>query len=674
MGFSSRQVETGSGVSRGAAIAGAAASVLTLATLVAVARVPIEVPHGSLAWTRIVRGPTADGILYPGARALIALPDLPRSHAREVVLDGVSLGGPPAVLSVSVDGAIAVKVAVDGRRPATVAIPAARHRGLRLDITAERGAPPARLRGVTVGGAWPPPVLLLVVVLLCALVAAGAATVETLDARASIGLALVAAGCSLLLFTAMTGALAAGLSGVSTGAAVVLIAAGIAGAARLSRTSRIALARAGLLVAAVSFGAGARWIFAPSAGSWDMEYWRAWTESAIARGVTGAYGPPLAPGAFIPTLRGDEPLWMVSHEGRQFPIDYPPLAIAAWRAAASWIEPTDASSWNVALKLPALAGDLLAVAILVWWWPGGRSGARAAALYWAIPPSWLSSATLGYLDGAYAPFVLAAAVASASGRAGLAGGALAVAALIKPTALVAAPAIAVALLAPRRIVSAAAAGLGVVAVALLPLAVAGTLGTAIAHIVPILYQERLSGGYANVWWLLGAAVSGETAPVPYVRIDSVLVPVRALGVAAFAAAATLICLALARTRGTTETVAASAALFAAYGVLAVGVHVNHPHPMVLLFVAAGMAAWRWPAVALIAGYAVNILLLEQLGRIAGPRYGPLDGASDGMGTIRSGLGFDLTVPLAMVHLVALTALLLRPARMQVVEHARTDQT
>ena len=59
-------------------------------------------------------------------------------------------------------------------------------------------------------------------------------------------------------------------------------------------------------------------------------------------------------------------------------------------------------------------------------------------------------------------------------------------------------------------------------------------------------------------------------------------PVRAAGVVAFAAAAFVICRALARARGIGATVAATGALFAAYGVLAVGVHVNHPHPLVLL--------------------------------------------------------------------------------------------
>jgi hypothetical protein len=418
------------------------------------------------------------------------------------------------------------------------------------------------------------------------------------------------------------------------------------------------MARGALVIAAIAFGASARWIMAPSAGSWDMEYWRAWTESTAARGLTGAYGPPLADGAFLPTLRGDTELWMVAHDGRRFPVDYPPLALLAWRVAAAAVPATDADSWNLALKLPALAGDLVAIAILIFWWPGGRSGARAAALYWAIPSSWLSSATLGYLDGAYAPFVLAAAVAAGSGRAGLAGAALAVAALLKPTALVAAPAIAVALLAPRRILVAIAAGLAVVAAAIVPLALAGTLGAAIAHVLPILYQERLSGGYANAWWILGAIVSGDTASVPYVRIDAVPLPVRALGVIAFAAAATVVCRALARARSVAATAAAAAALFAAYGVLGVGVHVNHPHPLVLLFLASslGATAWRWPAWLFIHAYALNILLLEQLGRLAGPRYGALERVGGALETARHGAGIDLTLALGLVHVAALAAL------------------
>ncbi len=631
-------------MSRGTTLAAVAAAVLTLAALTVVALRPIAMAPGGDAWARIVRGPTADGILYPGAKAVIALPDLARSRPRDMVIDGLSLGDTPAVLSVSVDGAAPVMVALDARRAATLTIPPASHSGMRLDVATERGAP-ARLRAVTVGGAWPSAMVVLVVVFLAGLATAGASTIEALDARGAIALAPVGAAAALLVFAFTTGALSLGWSGLVIGGAAVLVAAGILAGARGPRASRAARARAALLVAAVAFGAGAR----------------------------GAYGPPLAPGAFVPTLRGDEPLWMVTHDGRRFPIDYPPLALAAWQAAAAVVPARDASSWNVALKLPALAGDLLAVAILLFWWPARRAGARAAALYWALPASWLSSATLGYLDGAYAPFVLAAAVAAGLGRAGPAGAALAVAALLKPTALVAAPAIAVALRTPRRIVAAVAAGLAVVAVVLVPLARAGTVGTAIAHVLPILYQERLSGGYANVWWLLGAVVSGDAASVPYVRIDAVPFPARAAGVVAFAGAAFVIGRALARARGTAATLAASAALFAAYGVLGVGVHVNHPHPLVLLFLAAGItaAAWRWPAWLFIHGYALNILLLEQLGRLAGPRYGALERAGGIIEKIRYGGGLDLTVALAVAHIAALTVLIVRasPALRAVSAHA-----
>ncbi len=649
-------------MNRRAALAGVAAALLTLAALAVLARRPIEIAISSAAWGRIVRGPTADGILYPGAGALIAFPDLPRTRPREVVLDGSSLGDSPSVLSVSVDREVPVTVALDARRAARVAIPAAGHSGLRLDLAAEHGAPPARLRTVTVGGAWPSLVALLSVALLAGFATWGAARVENLDARAAIALAPVTAAAAVVAFALLTGGLAAGWSGAAM-AGVALLAAGLLAGARMSRPSRLALARAALLVAALAFGASARWLFAPSAGSWDTAYWRTFTESAIANGVTGVYGPPLPPGRFVPALRGQEPLWLATHEGRRFLVDYPPLAIAAWRAAAALVPATDPSSWSVALKLPALAGDLLAVGVLLFWWPGRRAGARAAALYWALPASWLSSATLGYLDGAFAPFVLAAALAAGSGRAGWAGAALAVAALLKPTALIAAPAIAVALWAPRRILAAIAAGLGVVAVALVPLALAGTLGTAIAHILPVFFQERLSGGYANAWWLLGAAVSGDAASVPYVRIDVVPFPVRVAGVMAFAAAAFVICRALASARGTAAAVAATGALFAAYGVLAVGVHVNHPHPLVLLFVAAGMTAtaWRWPAWVFVHGYALNIVLLEHFGRMAGPRYGPLEKIGGLIERMRFGAGFDLTLALAAAHVAALGILLARAA-------------
>src|SRR5262249_44406759 len=117
---------------------------------------------------------------------------------------------------------------------------------------------------------------------------------------------------------------------------------------------------------------------------------------------------------------------------------------------------------------PPVAGDLLAVGILLWAFREQRErGAVLAALYWALPVSWLSSAALGYFDGASAPLALVALVAAGRGRASLSGLLLALAALVKSTALLVAPAVLVALLAARAPVRRAVAwGLGVVAAAL----------------------------------------------------------------------------------------------------------------------------------------------------------------------------------------------------------------
>ena len=296
-------------------------------------------------------------------------------------------------------------------------------------------------------------------------------------------------------------------------------------------------------------------------------------------------------------------------------------------------------------------------------WPGGRAGARAAAAYWAIPSSWLSSAALGYLDGAYAPILLASAIAAAGGRAGLSGAALAVAALIKPTALVASPAIAVALRTPRRIGIAALAGIAAVAAVLLPFALDGTAGAAIAQVRKILSQERLSAGYANPWWIAGALVTGQFSHVPVLRLDAVPFPARAIGLCALAAAVAFIARALVRDRTVERTVVACAALFSAYAVLATSVHTNHPHPLALLLVAALAvgAVPRVPALALVLGYAVNILFDEGLGRVAGPRYGVLERVDGWLDALRFGAGIDLTLALAVLHTVTF-AFLLRGVR------------
>ena len=645
--------------------AAAAAGILTIASVAAIAFAPVTLHPGSAAWQRLVRGPTAEGVVYPGVAVLVALPGLPRGRAREVIIDGGSLDAAPSILAVSVDGAAPIDVAVDARRAARIAIPPAGHGGLRLEIAARRGAPPAQLRGVRVSGGWPP----LLLVALAAVIAAGAtavvARVERLDRAGALAIAVASAAGAAAFFLVASGAVAFGAAGRAAVVPVALTVIAVAVGAR--STPRRAVASGAAVVAALAFGAAARWFFAPSSGSWDLDYYRVWIETAIARGVTGAYGPPLEVSAVDAALGRAGPLWAPQADGRIFNIDYPPLAVALWRVSAAFVSPADDAAWNVAMKLPAMLGDVAALLLLAFAWPGGRAGLRAAALYWAIPSSWLSSAALGYLDGAYGPILLVSALAAASGRPIPAGAALALAALIKPTALVASPAILVALAKPRRILLAVLGGLAVVAIVMLPFAVEGTAGAAIAQVRKILSQERLSAGYANPWWLAGAALSGQVARVGNVVIAAAPFPARAIALLSLFAVAALITRALARSRGPGATAAACGALFAAYAVLATSVHVNHPHPVGLMLLAALAvgAAPRRAALVIVHGYALNILFNEGFGRVAGPRFGAVSHSDAWIDRFRFGTGVDLTLLLAVVHTVALAALvagLHRPAR------------
>ena len=632
------------------------AAVLSLAAMTVLALRPLAIAPGQDAWRRLVRGPTAEGVAYPGVPVLVAFPDLPRAHAREAVIDAASLDAAPSILSVSVDGGAPIDVAVDARRAGTIAIPSARHSGLRLEIGAQRGAPPAQLRRVRVSGTWPPLVLLALFGAVAAAVTVTVARVEALGPRAALAVAVLTAAAASGVFLVGTGAVAAGASLASLGVPLVLIAVALALGARTA--DRRAFAAASALVAALAFGAAARWLLAPSAGSWDLDYYRVWIQTAIDRGVTGVYGPPLEIGALDAALGRAGRMWAPEAGGRIFTIDYPPLAIALWRASAAIVAPDDDAAWNVAMKLPAMLGDVAALLLLACAWPGGRAGLRVGALYWAVPSSWLSSAALGYLDGAYVPILLVSAMAAASGRGAASGAALALAALIKPTALVAAPAIAVALRQPRRIASAAAAGAAVVALALLPFTLAGTAGAAIGQVRKILSQERLSAGYANPWWIAGAFMQGNAGHVGNVLIDAAPFPARAIALTALFAVIALVARGLARRHGLGPTSAAVGALFAAYGVLATSVHVNHPHPVGLMLLAAlaVKAAPPWPALVIVHGYALNILFNEGFGRLAGPRYGALQPVDRWLDAVRFGSGLDLTLVLAVAHTAALAAL------------------
>jgi hypothetical protein len=355
---------------------------------------------------------------------------------------------------------------------------------------------------------------------------------------------------------------------------------------------------------------------------------------------------------------------------RPIVVNYPPLAVALWAASWEWVrqsasrlEPLESQA--LATKLPSLAGDVAAAAVLLWihrrrpW-----RAATLAAVFWATPVSWLNSAVQGYQDGAYAPLVVLA-LAAAAGRRSLAAGALlGAAAMIKLPALLVAPAVAGALLAARaRLVPAALGGLGVIVLAFLPFAAAGTLPSALVHVNSILLPGPASGGAPNLWWLAGHAVnvirgrSGLGETVAWVHTSALSFPAYALGRALWAAAAVAAFVMQRRRAGLRPALLAAATLVFSYAVLATGVYENHIHPLFLLMLAGGLETRRERVIAAAAAviYVLDVLMMSGLGRFYTLRYllvGPLTPVFH---AARMAGGFDLTLALAAANVVLLAA-------------------
>jgi hypothetical protein len=652
--------ESGPPRHRGGPPPGAAAALAAVAAWLAVwlaGSAPLHLKPGSGGWDR-VRGLGPRGSLE--AVASLTLPGLDRAEPRDVFVGVEAPGGGLAGLGVSMDSAPVQWVYARLGQGVVFPVPVSPSPGLRITFHPIPGAPPVRLRSLEVPDrlrwqGWP----------LAAGVACGLLTLVLARSQGTglaLGLGLLTG--ALLAFATIPAMAWTDLPfGWLQTAAPGLLLAGAAFAAAGPR--RRDLVRRGALLTTVVLGAWVRLYFLPSTGSWDTEYWKAWMLRAAEMGVTQVYGGPDAvpSGHFLSQMRGDEPRWELEWLGRSFTVDYPPLAMALWRASWATVRALGlaqgAEAQNVAVKLPAVLGDVAAVALILWALRAqGRRAAWVAAAYWALPVSWLSSAVLGFLDGAVAPLVGAAVVAGGRGRPAWAGAWLAAACLVKPTAVVAAPAIVVALLAAGAAwVPALAAGSAVVAVALVPFAVAGTLATAIVHCYWILFQGTLSGGYPNVWWLAGhaLAVTAGAVPaagrVPFTRLEALPVPARPLGTFAFLAYAAWVARRQWRIGGTGAAALAAAALFLGYGMLAIGVHENHPHPAFLLFALTGLATRRLRLLAAgtAAVYVLNMTMLSGLGRFHGNRYLAFEGVARGLEGIRMAPGFDLTLVLAAAN-------------------------
>jgi hypothetical protein len=428
---------------------------------------------------------------------------------------------------------------------------------------------------------------------------------------------------------------------------------------------------AAILIAFI-FGAWVRLYFLPSEGSWDTEYWKAWMMRATSHGVGRVYGEPASvpDGRFLAQVRGEDPI------GEPASVDYPPLAMILWRGswwAVRTAAPAMVSSEarNVAAKLPSIVGDVGAVILLLWLFRKRPACAAAlAALYWALPLSWLSSAILGYQDGAYAPWAAAAVVAAGRGRAGLAGGCLTVACLIKLLGLVVAPVVLAAFVV-RRLhwrgwSKALLLSLTVSGLVAFPFVLEGTLAPLVVHIVRAVVPGNLSSGYANLWWVvghilavMGPGASGWAEPVEFVKLGAVGFPARFAGTVLVALVAVAVLWRYIRSSHEVPATLAALSIFFAYSMLAVGVYENHPHLIFLLMAAGGLSARPLQLVGVLssAAYVLNLLALSGIGRFYGPRYMALEPLVLLISEIRMGLGFDVTLILAAVNILAFVLLL-----------------
>lgn len=586
---------------------------------------------GERTFRRAVGGATPSGRVLE--RALVRLPGLSRTRPVQVV---IHFADSRAEARVGVDGGPLESVRANRDGELVVGLPARAIPSATVELVAL--STPLRIRSLTVArpiSYWPAAIAFVVTAL----------AVVAMLGRASLP-TVFAFGIAVASFVALP------MASVRLWVPLALLAASIVTGHRSRRYWASTV-----LAASFVFGLWVRVYFLPSAGSWDTEYWKAWMTRAVAEGTTRVYGDPgsVGEGEFFDKLLGRTELWRAGYHGREFVVDYPPGAMALWRwswlavnTLAPGLERGEAE--NVAVKLPSVLGDLGAVVLLLWIFRRERSlGLALAALYWATPVTWLSSAVLGFLDGAYAPLAVGALVTASAGRSGWSGALLATAALIKPQALIVAPAAAVALVrADASLRPAIFAGLGLVGAVLVPFALAGTLDEAVTHVFRILFQQRLSAGYANPWWLVGHAVSAEPFATKELVPGSSIIAVSLFTIAAIYVGS----------RARDASLAGGGLIFA-YAMLALGVHHNHPHVMFLAFAATGLRQrWlRWLTGILAVSYVINLVCLSGLGRFYGMRYMAIESVAAGAAGLRTGWGFDLTLGLGVINTVLFAAFL-----------------
>jgi len=643
----------------------------------------VRIDSGSAAWKRLVLG--ADPRGHIPERAVVTLPGVGRSAARLLEIRVERDSGAPArpTLGVSIDRAEAYPIRFGLQATALVNIPPATVPGLRVELVWGKDVdPPPRIEALILDKRPTPWGLAL----LALFSTSGTVLVFVKWRGPSFAIAaglwtagLVTLACqpalTFLTFPAWVSVLRLLIPVTLLGCSFVLV------HVFLGAAKRRGFYQLAALLCALFFGGWVRIYFLPSAGSFDTEYWKAWTLQANTNGLSQVYGSAetVPEGQFFPQLSGDVETWRAPYRGSEYGVDYPPLAMALWLGAwhaVRWTMPflEHGEAENVAVKLPAVLGDLGAVVLLLWAFRDKPDrGLMLAALYWALPLSWLSSAVLGFQDGAYAPLAAAALVVAGRGRAVLAGTLLALACWVKPLAVLVIPIAAAAVAVNRRgttvfkqLLGFSVGGLGVTVVAIAPYLIHGTMGPMLIHVLRAFSPGNLSSGYANPWWvvthLIHVAESGVvlTSRVAFLKLQDVTFPAGPIGTSLVLLTAAGLVWRLRKWSGPPACLLSGAILIFSFCMMSVGVYENHAHLMFLLLLSTGLASSRHRILAAVtsASYVLALLLFSGLGRFYGPRHAFLEPASRWITGWRMAAGFDLTLLLACVNTVGFVLLLL----------------
>ncbi|MCU0242849.1 MAG: hypothetical protein MUF51_10555, partial [Vicinamibacteria bacterium] len=278
-------------------------------------------PRG-LGWSQIARGANADGVVRDVL--VLQLPGLDRSEPRTIVMRRApaQTASPGATLAIDGLAAGALRLAnesVFSLPPA--AVPGARvelrpmEKGQALTLT-EIEIAPKRARSIR----WLAALSLFGMLLIIAWRARRFAMAAVLSLSA-VALWMISR-VPLLTALSWPSALWVDATPLLVVTAASMLAYRMPAAERRHSMRIVGL---GLLFA---FGFWIRSAFLFSAGSWDTEYWKAWMLRAAEHGVAQVYGGPesVPPGEFWAQFTGHAPRFEARFHGRDFVVDYPPLA------------------------------------------------------------------------------------------------------------------------------------------------------------------------------------------------------------------------------------------------------------------------------------------------------------------------------------------------------------